>query len=220
MRVAQQTVTARQVFLDQVSALATNKLRSDLDVSFARVNLEDARLLLSKAQNDLQAAFAELSTLMGARDPVSYRLVEQPLPGEISTNVADFVQQALGARPDLLSLKNQQQAAVKFARGEKALRYPTISAIGSAGVSPIHDDQLPDHYAAAGLVVSIPLFAGGYYSARQHAAELEAEASEASLPRFREQYYPRCPGRLAQRTERFGSLPYHRPAPGERPTIP
>ena len=132
MRVAQQTVTARQVFLDQVSALATNKLRSDLDVSFARVNLEDARLLLSKAQNDLQAAFAELSTLLGAPEPVSYRLVEQPLPGK-SPQCTDFVQQALGARPDLLSLKNQQQAAVKFARGEKALRYPTISAIGSAG---------------------------------------------------------------------------------------
>ena len=29
--------------------------------------------------------------------------------------------------------------------------------------------------------MSLPLFAGGYYSARQHAAELEAEASEASL---------------------------------------
>jgi outer membrane protein len=180
-RVAQQTVSARQVFLDQVSALATNKLRSDLDVSFARVNLADARLLLSKAQNDLQAAFAELSTLMGVRDPVRYRLTEQPLPPEVSTNVADFVQQALGSRPDLLSLRNQQEAALKFARGEKALRYPTISAVGSAGVSPVHDDQLPDHYAAAGVVLSLPLFAGGYYSARQHAAELEAEASEASL---------------------------------------
>ncbi len=180
-RVAQQTVTARQAFLEQVGALATNKLRSDLDVSFARVNLEDARLLLSKAQNDLEAAFAELSTLMGVREPVSYRLAEQPLPPEVSTNVADFVRQALGSRPDLLSLRNQQGAARKFARGEKALRYPTISAVGSAGVSPVHDDQLPDHYAAAGVVMSLPLFAGGYYSARQHAAELEAEASEATL---------------------------------------
>ena len=37
-RVAEQTVAARQVFLDQVSVMASNKLRSDLDVSFARVN--------------------------------------------------------------------------------------------------------------------------------------------------------------------------------------
>jgi outer membrane protein len=181
LRVAEQTVTARNAFLEQVSALATNKLRSDLDVSFARVNLEDARLLLSKAQNDLQAAFAELASLMGAREPISYRLVEQPLPMETSNNVAELVQQALSSRPDLLGLRDQQQAAVKFARGEKALRYPTISAVGSAGVSPVHDAQLPDHYAAAGVVVSVPLFAGGYNSARQHAADLEAQAAEASV---------------------------------------
>ncbi len=153
-RVAQQTVTARQVFLDQVSTLATNQLRSELDASFARVNVEDAKLLLSKAQNDLQAAFAQLSTLLGLREPKSYHLVEQPLPSEVSTNVADFVQQALGYRPDLLSLRNQREAALKFARAEKELRYPTVSAVGGAGVVPIHDTALSDNYAAAGLVVT------------------------------------------------------------------
>ena len=180
-RVAAQTVTARQTFLDQVSALASKKLRSDLDVSFARVNVEEARLLLSRATNDLQAAFAQLTTLMGLRESRSYRLMEEPLPSEVSTNVSDFVEQALRTRPDLLSLRNQREAALKFARGEKAMRYPTISAVGSAGVVPIHDPQLPDHYAAAGVVISVPLFAGGYYSARQRAAELQAQANEASL---------------------------------------
>ena len=180
-RVAEQTVTNRQVFLEQVEALATNKLRSDLDVSFARVNFDDARLLLSKAQNDLQAAFAQLSTLMGLRETRNYRLAEEPLPTQLSTNVYDFVQQALLARPDVLSLRNQREAALRFARGEKAMRYPTVSAVGSAGVVPIHDPQIRDNFAAAGVVVSVPLFAGGYYSARQRAAELEAQANEASL---------------------------------------
>jgi outer membrane protein len=180
-RVADQTVTARKTFLEQVSALASNKLRSDLDVSFARVNVEEARLLLSKAQKDLQAAFAQLSALTGQREPRSYRLAEEPMPPEISTNVYDFVQQALVARPDLLSLRSQRDAALKLARGEKAMRYPTISAVASAGVVPIHDSELPDTYAAAGLIMSMPLFAGGYYSARQHAAELQAQANEASL---------------------------------------
>ena len=180
-RVAEQTVAARQLFLDQVSALATNKLRSDLDVSFARVNFEDGRLLLSKAQNDLQAAFAQLSTLMGLREPKTYRLVEQPLPPEVSTNVSEFVQQALQSRPDLLSLRNSQEAAIKFARAEKALHYPTLSAIGSAGVVPIGDSQLPDNYAAAGLSLTVPLYAGGLYSARQQEAELRSRAADESL---------------------------------------
>src|SRR5689334_20335823 len=64
-RVAEQSVKTRRVFLNQVSALASNKLRSDLDLSFAKVNFEDAQLLLSKAQNDLDAAFAQLSSLLG-----------------------------------------------------------------------------------------------------------------------------------------------------------
>ena len=180
-RVAQQTVTARQVFLDQVGIMASNKLRSDLDVSFARVSVEDARLLLSKAQNDLEAAFAQLANLMGLQETKPYKLTEGTMPSQVSTNVSEFVQQALNLRPDLLSLRQQQEASVKFARGERALRYPTISAVGSVGVAPIHGPELDDSYAAAGLILSVPLFAGGYYSARQQEAELRAQAAEESL---------------------------------------
>ncbi len=176
-RVAQQTVTNRQVLLEQVTALASNKLRSDLDVSFARVNLEDSRLLLSKSQNDLEAGFAQLSNLMGLAEPRSYRLVEPPMPAAMSTNVGEFVQQALQERPDLLSVRNEQEAAAKLARAERALRYPTIAAVGAAGVTPIGDPELPDNYAAAGLTLSLPLYAGGYYSARQQEAEERARAA-------------------------------------------
>jgi outer membrane protein len=180
-RVAQQTVTNRQLFLDQVGELARNQLRSALDVSFARVNLEDAQLLLSKAQNDLQAGFAQLSTLMGLRAPMDYALVEEPLPSETSSNVTDLVQQALRFRPDLLSLRNQRDAAIKFARGERALSYPTVAAVGSIGIAPVHDPQLPGSYAAAGVIMNLPLFAGGYYAAKRDAAELQAQADDETL---------------------------------------
>jgi outer membrane protein len=179
--VAEQTITNRQVFLDEVTERARVKLRSDLDVSFARVNFEDAQLLLSKAQNDLQAAFAQLGTLMGQSEPINYRLAETPLPAQVSSNATSFVQQALARRPELLSLRNQEQAAEKFAKAERALSYPTISAVASAGVVPVRDPQLPDNYAAAGLIMSVPLFAGGYYSARREAASLQAQADQESL---------------------------------------
>ena len=180
-RVAVETVTNRQTFLDQVGELAKVKMRSELDVSFARVNLDDADLLLSKAQNDLQASFAQLANLMGFSEAMNYQLVEQSLPEQVSTNVSDFVQQALGSRPDLLSLRNQREAAIKFARGERALSYPTLSAVASAGTVPVRDPQLPDNYAAAGVVLNIPLFAGGYYSARREAALLQAQAEQEGL---------------------------------------
>jgi outer membrane protein len=179
--VAEHTVTNRQYFLDQVTALANNKMRSELDVSFARVNLEDSKLLFSKAQNDLEAAFAQLDNLLAERQPKRYRLTEEPMPAQLSTNVSEYVQEGLRSRPDLMSLRNQRDASLKFAKGERAARYPTISAVGSAGVVPIHDPQLPDTYAAAGLIMSMPLFAGGYYAARQEAAELQAKQQDANL---------------------------------------
>ena len=180
-QVAEQTVATRQLFLDQVTALWTNKMRSELDVSFARVDLADGRLLLVKAQNDVQASFAQLSNLLGEREAKTYRLAEQPLPTEVPTNVAVFVEEALRSRPDLLSLQKARDAALKFARAEKALRYPIISAVGSAGVIPVGDSQLPDNYAAAGVSVTLPLFTGGMISARRQEAELRARAAEESL---------------------------------------
>ena len=180
-RVAEQTVAERQLFLEQVIALVSNKLKSELDLSFARVNLDDGRLLLSKAQNDLQAAFARLANLMAQREPKNYRLVEEPLPPELSTNVSEFVQLGLQSRPDLLSLRNSQAAAFKFARAERALRYPTFSAVGSAGLVPVGNSALGDNYAAGGLILSVPLYAGGLYSARQQEAELRSQAAAESL---------------------------------------
>ncbi len=180
-KVAQQTITNRQFFLDQVSALARNKLKSELDVSFARVNVEEANLLWTKAQNDLDSSFAQLSDLLGLNESKQWRLVEEPLPPSLSTNAYDYIQQAVRFRPDILSLQNQQQAARKLARADRDARFPTISAIGAAGVSPVHDDLLPDNYAAAGVVINVPLFAGGLYSARQQEAELRAQAADQSL---------------------------------------
>jgi outer membrane protein len=138
-------------------------------------------MLLLKTQNNLQAAQAQLSTLLGLRSPTNYQLIEEPMPPPLATNVSNFVQEALSYRPDLLSLRNQWESSIRFARAEKELRYPRVLAVGAAGVVPIHDAALADNFAAAGLVVDVPIFAGGYYSARQRAAELEAQAEASNV---------------------------------------
>jgi outer membrane protein len=180
-RVALETVAQRQIFLDQVSVLASNQLRSELDVTFARVNVQDAQLLLVTATNNLQAALAQIADLLALREPQLFQLAEQSMPADTSTNVSEFVQQGLSLRPDLLALRNQHEGALKYARAQKEGRYPSISAIGSGGLIQLHDPALPPRYAAAGLSLSMPLFAGGYYSARQHEAELLAEAEDEDL---------------------------------------
>jgi len=86
------------------------------------------------------------------------------------------VEIALTERPELLSLRNEHNAALRFAKSERDSRLPTVSAIGLAGDAPNHDSHLPDNYAVGGIQLSLPLFAGGYYTARQHEAELKAQA--------------------------------------------
>ena len=62
---AQQTVKERQTVADQVDALFKSKLKSELDASFANVNLAQAKLLLLDAQNNQDAALATLSMELG-----------------------------------------------------------------------------------------------------------------------------------------------------------
>jgi len=182
LNVARQTLDTRQLLLDQVTAMATNKLRSELDVSFAQVELEQARLLLQKSRNDADAALATLSTALGYHEYHPYQLIELPLAVGPETNDATaLVQVALARRPELLSLRDERDAALRYARSQRDSRLPTIAAVGVAGQSPIHDDRLPDSYLAGGVQLSLPLFAGGLYLSRQHEAELRAQAAAELL---------------------------------------
>ena len=182
LQVAQQTFDTRQLLLDQVSLLASNKLKSELDVSFARVAVQESKLLLERAQNNSQSAMASLSTALGNRETRTFELTESTPATISSTNgISELVEMALADRPELLSLRNDHDAAQRFARSQRDSRLPTISAVGVAGGAPIHDSHLPDNYAAAGVQLSLPLFAGGLYTARQHEAELRAQADAELL---------------------------------------
>ena len=74
IRTAQETINTRQTVLNQVTQLAQNQLRSQLDVSFADVNLSEAKVLLIQAQNSLSEAYAELARALGTDRVVNYRV--------------------------------------------------------------------------------------------------------------------------------------------------
>lgn len=177
LQVAQQTVVTRHLLLDQVSVLASNKLKSELDVSFARVAVQQSKLLLQKAQNDTADAMTSLSTALGYREPKMFELAEPAQSVLASTNdVSQLVETALAQRPELLSLRNEHDAAQRFAKSQRDARLPIIAAVGMIGDSPSHDSHLPDNYEVGGVQLSLPLFAGGLYVARQHEAELKAQS--------------------------------------------
>ena len=59
-----------------MSTLYQNKLRSELDVSFADANLAQAKLLLLDAQNNYQAALSQLSQVLGFPSQQRFELIE------------------------------------------------------------------------------------------------------------------------------------------------
>ena len=181
LRVATATVAARQLVVDQVSALASGGLKSGLDLSFARVNLSQAQLLRLQADGDVQVAFAALSTAMGAPQAAVYALVDEPLAPPAADDAAVTIALALRERPDVAAGRLSAQAASRFAAAERALSRPTVAAVGVVGVTPYRDSSLNDHYSAAGFNVTVPVFNGGLFSARRSEAVFRAQMADESV---------------------------------------
>jgi outer membrane protein len=178
-QVADDTVRARQLVVNQVTALAQNQLKSDLDVSFANVDLSQAQLLQLQARNDLAARFADLARAMGERDTASYALVDPADAGPVPTPVPDvdpLIAAAMAARPDLLSARADFRAAQHFATAQGDLWRPSVSFAATAGVTPLHQNTLTDRYAAAGVNVTVPIFNGRLFGAEHAEAEARADA--------------------------------------------
>lgn len=180
LKVAEQTVSARQTLVDQVSALASAKLKSDLDLSFAQVNLSEAKLLQLDAENNLDAAKAALDAVLGYDRQMNYKLVDDPdALAALSPDVEPLIASAIQNRPDLQSLQWSEQAARKFSRAQHEQLLPTISALGAVGKTPVGSSVYfaPDWYGAVGVNMSVPIFNGFRYTAEASAASLEAKAA-------------------------------------------
>ena len=189
LKVAQQTVAARQTTSDQINALTSAKLKSSLDLSFANVNLSEARLLLLDAQNASADAVATLNALLGEERAATYTLVDETsvAPAPPPDDAEPLVSQALQSRPDLISLKQDVAAAKKFSAAEHDLNRPTLQALGTVGGTPVRADQITTSwYGAVGANLSIPIFNGFLYSARAKEADLRASAAEQQVQQLRQ----------------------------------
>ena len=186
LRVARQTVEARQTLAEQVEALTQSKLRSLLDLSFARTNLEQARLMLLDAENQYAAELAALSDLLGYASPQNFELVDETaVPSAPPADVAPLVESALAQRPELKAQQLQLQAARKMQLAAWEQSLPSVRALGAVGQAPVRDPHITSWYGAVGVNVEIPIFTGFRINAQSHEARLAAEAEDAHLTALR-----------------------------------
>jgi outer membrane protein len=186
LQVAQSTVKARQAVGDQVNALTASKLKSTLDQSFAQVNLSQAKLLYLDSQNQFDAAMASLNEVLGnevigTASDQQYQLVDDPSPPlPVAPSADAVIALALQQRSDLLALKLNHEADVRFSRAQHEQLLPTISGLGKVGITPVGSSTYfnPDWYGAAGINIGIPIFEGFKFHAQAVEAELRAKASD------------------------------------------
>jgi outer membrane protein len=182
LNVARQTVESRQLLADQVSALERNKLKSSLDLAFANTNLDQARLLLLDAENQYNAALADLAEILGFKVPPEFQLIDEAVPlAPPPPDVAPLVSEAFAQRPEVKAQDLQFEAAKKMQSAAREQSLPSVRALGVVGQAPLRDEHISSWYGAAGVNVEIPVFTGFRISAQTHEAQLQAEAESERL---------------------------------------
>jgi outer membrane protein len=188
LKVAQQTVAERNATAEQVGALTKAKLRSNVDLSFAQVQLSQAQLLLLDARNQAQTAMAALNTVLGFEQDKQYQLVDQTPsnPAPPPTDPELLVRQAFTSRPDLAAANDNFTAAKEYSKAERDLWMPTVSALAAVGGTPVRADQIQSPwYGAAGANISIPIFNGFLFNAREQEAKFRANAAQQQVRSMR-----------------------------------
>jgi len=180
LKVAQQNVTTRLTLQSQINQMTLNKLKSTLDLSFANVNLSQAKLLALDAQNNADSTMAALDAVVGLDHQETFELIDdgtglqQPPP-----DVDQLIQESLKQRPDLQAKQFNEQAAVKFSHTQRDQRLPTIVASGTIGTVPIRPAQYytTNWWGGIGVNINIPVFNGFLYSAQAKEASLRAQSA-------------------------------------------
>ena len=190
LRVAQQNVDTRNTTQVLVKQLTNNKLKSTLDLSFADVNLSQAKLLQLDAQNNADSTMAVLDAVLGLDRPVTYALVDDDAPIQPPpTDPSQLTQLGLQQRPDLQALNFDQQAAVKFSHAQRDQMLPSISALGTVGSVPIRPAAYytQNWWGAVGVNLNIPVFNGFLFSAQAKEASIRSEAASEQTRALRDQ---------------------------------
>jgi outer membrane protein len=189
LHVAEQTVAQRKATGDQVSALTKAKIKSDLDLSFANVQVAQANLMLVDAKSDAQAAMATLDDVLGLETDQQYALVDDTngTPPPAPEDAEALLKSALSARPDLAAMNDESLAAKQYSTAEHDLWLPTVSALAAVGGTPVRADQIQSSwYGAAGANISIPVFNGFLFNAEAKEAKLRAQADQEKVRSLRD----------------------------------
>lgn len=188
VRVAEETLANQQRRHAEVEAFVEVRLRPEIDLAQAKLDLENARVQLIKAQTGYATAKARLNHAMGVEASTEYELAEARIPavrGE-DAEIDVLVQEALTRRSEVASAHKQieaQRFSIAAAEGGYG---PTLSASLSTTASGPAVDNLAPNWSA-GVSLNWPIFSGFATSAAVREAKASLTVAEAQADALRQQ---------------------------------
>ncbi|MGA6828867.1 TolC family protein [Nitrospira sp. NS4] len=189
--IAREVMNERELIRQQTEAFYRRDLRSKLDLDFASVEANRAEVVLIKAQNNLVLAFSALNTAMGFQGRGDY-LLDQPVrPATPNVSPETLVQEALNQRPELLGSKDRIQAAEEALQAARALRFGSVTGIGTAGYTWWGREENPAGngvvnpgaqlgWYGLGVTSAVPLYTGGRIEGQIEEADARRGETQAA----------------------------------------
>lgn len=189
--VSEKRVEQTDSHLRQADAFFRAGSKPRFDVTRAEVDVNNARLGLLNARNNVRIQTIVLNNAMGI-DPGQATDIETALPGNVEAGSLERSQaEALRNRPEMMKAEADIETAKARLRSEEAGYFPTLSAngsynwaVGTASMG-LHQGDISNSWNA-GVMLSVPLFQGGLTRGRVSEARANLVAVEVQRDAVRQ----------------------------------
>ena len=182
VRVAEETLANEATHYNQIAGFVSVGTRPEIDLAQERTTIANFRVQLINAQNGYAIAKAQLNQAMGIVGASDYEVADEGLAAVADEDqpTETLVQRALAARPELVSLKRQEEAQELTVKSYKGGYGPSLSAIAGASETGTSLDSLGPNWNV-GATLSWPIFQGGLTKGYVREAEANVSVAHAQL---------------------------------------
>lgn len=178
LQARQEDLRERQQIERKASEFFQAGLSSKLELDLAQVGSRTAELAVAQAQDDEQAAWADLFAALGEPAGPHYQLVDLEFQLVAPGDVATEINQALATRPDLKSVQAQVRAQLERLQYAQSLRRPYLGFVFTGGYARV-PALLLSNQTSEGVGLSAPLYTGGGLKAQIQAEQHNLESIRA-----------------------------------------
>ncbi len=182
---ARRDLEAREAILRQVTALAREGRKTDLEVEQAGLDVARAKQTLSDRQAEQDLDRMELAWLIGSPRSETLELAEDPLAALPESARGDNLAAARAADPQLAALDRQAEVLERAAFLQKRAWLPVVQAEGQYMRLSNYNNfdqyfvKFKSNDWAIGVSVAVPLWTSGRLGQGQAAAQARLEKTRA-----------------------------------------